>query len=205
MSEPVLDHGEDVISAPCNSDIQALAAVFRASDIWEEVVPGMADLTVKYDPLKMTREEAGQKFRQLWRSPIKYTTASIPPAFLTAGFDYAPDLPEVAGQLGTTADAFPCWLAARRYQVVMMGFQPGLPYLEDVDGEGLPLLSRLDTPRQHVPAGSIGFVGRRACIYPFDAPGGWPIVGRVSEAIFRRDHLQPFLLQPGQIVRFQIA
>ena len=85
----------------------------------------------------------------------------------------------------------------------MMGFQPGFAYLEDVDGADLPVISRLDTPRQSVPAGSIGFLGKRACIYALDGPGGWPIIGRVHEPLFRRDNSSPFLLSPGQALRFQ--
>ena len=84
----------------------------------------------------------------------------------------------------------------------MMGFQPGFAYLEDVDGADLPILPRLDSPRQSVPAGSIGFLGQRACIYALDGPGGWPIVGRVQEPLFRRDAVNPFQLSPGESLRF---
>ena len=205
MSEPKLFHGEDFISAARANDIHALASTFRASGIWEEVVPGLADLTVKYDPLSLTIDQAGAHFRRLWNAGSEDNVVVAPPATLTARVDEALDLASVTDTLGLAKNEWPNWFAARKYRVAIMGFQPGLAYLEDLDGKSVPALPRLDTPRQNVPAGSIGFLGKRVCVYPFDGPGGWPIVGRVSEPLFRRDHSEPFLLQPGQMVRFAIG
>lgn len=203
----MLFRGEDVIA--CNDiegrDLQALAAIFRKSAIWEEVVPGMADLTVKFDPLKLSSEEAEAQFCRLWDAPLVRYGGDLSEALLDANFDEAPDIGGVASALRIATDAFPKWLATRQYRVTMMGFQPGFAYLEDMNGDDLPTLPRLATPRQHVVAGSIGFLGKRACIYALDGPGGWPIVGRVLEPLFRRVDPQPFLLQPGQIVRFRVS
>jgi KipI family sensor histidine kinase inhibitor len=197
--------GEDVIACANidGRDLQALAANFRKSAIWEEVVPGIADLTVKFDPLMLSGAQAEAHFRALWDTPLVMEDANLAEMLLDADFDQAPDIESVASALEMTANALPKWLASRQYRVIMMGFQPGFAYLEDVDGNDLPVLPRLTTPRQRVAAGSIGFLGKRACIYSLDGPGGWPIVGRVLEPLFRRDDPQPFLLQPGQIVRFR--
>jgi KipI family sensor histidine kinase inhibitor len=205
MSDPALIQSEDSLTAICADGInlQAMAAAFRRSGIWEEVVQGMADLTVKYDPLAMSGAEAEERFWSLWAAPLEANTVSIEPAELASIFADTPDRDAVAAALGIDARDVPGWLCQRQYRVTMMGFQPGFAYLEDVDGAALPTLPRLTAPRQHVAAGSIGFLGKRACIYALDGPGGWPIVGQVSEALFRRDHPQPFLLQTGQIVRFR--
>lgn len=203
MTDLGLFHGEDMISAGTGDlDRHALAMAFRASGHWEEIVPGMNDLTVKYDPLHLNAAEAEERFLEIWKSKIDHGDRTIERAVLKAIFDDALDLPDVASALGIAPDTFPEWLSTRSYRVTMMGFQPGFAYLEDLDGKDLPLLPRLDRPRQRVTAGSVGFLGQRACIYALDGPGGWPIVGRVEAQLFTPQGEQPFLLEPGQIVRF---
>ena len=56
------------------------------------------------------------------------------------------------------------------YQVAMVGFAPGFPYLIGLD----PRLAmpRLASPRTHVPAGSVAIGGAQAGIYPRASPGG---------------------------------
>lgn len=209
MSELELFAGEDYLIAACSDVeiIQAKVDIFLRSRLWEEVVRGMADLTVKYDPLAMSGAEAEQHFRNLWNAALTTKSASAEPLMLDASFSDsdAPDRPMVAERLGIEVDALPTWLSQRSYHVTMMGFQPGFAYLEDLESADLPTLSRLAAPRQRVTAGSIGFLGARACIYALDGPGGWPIIGRVREPLFRRGDPQPFLLKPGQILRFRAA
>jgi KipI family sensor histidine kinase inhibitor len=206
MSEPALFAGEDVLAANCPNSgiILAKAALFRQSGLWEEVVSGMTDLTVKYDPLTLSQAQAEQQFRALWATPVEDYVPKASPVTLAADFsaDAAPDRDAITKTLGIAGNGLPAWLSARTYRVTMMGFQPGFAYLEDIGGADLPVISRLSSPRQSVPAGSIGFLGKRACIYALDGPGGWPIVGRVHEPLFRRDDPSPFLLSPGQGVRF---
>ncbi|MFM2410015.1 MAG: hypothetical protein RL481_843 [Pseudomonadota bacterium] len=198
--------GEDSISATCpaGTDIQALATVFRQSGLWAEVVPGMADLTVKYDPDILSVTDAESQFCALWYMPVQIDGGTAPSITLQVCFSNAPDAELVSAALDIDADMLPDWLCARQYRVVMMGFQPGFAYLEDLDNDDLPDLPRLQTPRQQVAAGSIGFLGKRACIYALDGPGGWPIVGRIAAPLFRRDDASPFLLVPGQIIRLNV-
>ncbi len=207
MSELVLFAGEDILTATCpdGDNIQAKVDVFLQSRLWQEVVRGMTDLTVKYDPLAMSGAEAEQHFRKLWNAPLIAREFPSEPLILDASFadSDAPDGEMVAAALGIDVEALPAWLAERSYRVTMMGFQPGFAYLEDVEPENLPTLPRRATPRQRVAAGSIGFLGGRACIYALDGPGGWPIIGRVRESLFRRDDSQRFLLKPGQTLQFR--
>lgn len=207
MSMLPLFVGEDILTARCKDSemLAAKAEHFRQASIWEEVVRGMTDLTVKYDPLAMSDAKAEQHFRNLWDAPIPAWEDSTEPLILDASFadGDAPDRQIVAAALGVSVEALPGWLGQRSYRVTMMGFQPGFAYLEDVEPKDLPTLPRLATPRQLVAAGSIGFLGGRACIYALDGPGGWPTIGRVREPLFRRDDPQRFLLEPGQIVRFR--
>ena len=65
---------------------------------------------------------------------------------------------------------------ATPYTVCAMGFAPGFAYCGFVD-ETISCL-RLDTPRQHVSAGSVGIADDQTGIYPTASPGGWNIIGR---------------------------
>ena len=206
MSGPEKFIGEDILVARCTDSklLAAKAEYFRQSGLWEEVVQGIADLTVKYDPLNMSDAEAEAQFHHAWDVPTFVGAPSGEVMVLEASFGErdAPDRDVVADRIGVNADGLAAWIAQRGYRISMMGFQPGFAYLEDNEPDQVPTLARLDTPRQRVAAGSIGFLGGRACIYALDGPGGWPIIGRVHEPLFRRDHAEPFLLKPGQMLRF---
>lgn len=206
MSAPEKFIGEDFLVARCTDSklLAAKAEYFRQSGLWEEVVQGIADLTVKYDPLNMSEAEAEAQFRHAWDVPTLAGAPSGEVMVLEASFaeQDGPDRDMVAAKIGVNADGLAAWTAQRGYRILMMGFQPGFAYLEDNAPDQVPTVARLDTPRQRVAAGSIGFLGGRACIYALDGPGGWPIIGRVHEPLFRRDDAQPFLLKPGQMLRF---
>ena len=95
----------------------------------------------------------------------------------------------------------PSWHASQLQRVAMLGFMPGFAYLESE--EECHAIGRLASPRQLVSAGSIGIIGRQSCIYSFDSPGGWPIIGRTPLRLFDPAKNQPALLASGQTVRFQ--
>jgi KipI family sensor histidine kinase inhibitor len=119
---------------------------------------------------------------------------------LYGGVD-GPDLEAVAAHAGmSTADAIERH-AAGGYTVAMLGFAPGFPYLLGLD----PALAipRLQTPRTHVAAGSVGIGGAQTGIYPRPGPGGWRIIGRTSAVLFDPLRESPSLLLPGDRVRFR--
>ena len=208
MSDPEIFQGEDILVATCSDSwkLQAKAALFRQSGDWEEVVQGTRDLSVKFDPEHISSSQAESRFRELWAMPVSAVTPSTDLLKLEADFgdDVAPDKSAISAQLGIAVQDLSGWLVSRRFLVTMMGFQPGFAYLEDVEPSGLPEIERLATPRQRVAAGSIGFLGNRACIYSLDGPGGWPIIGRVREPLLRRDGGKSFLLEPGQMISFSL-
>jgi allophanate hydrolase subunit 1 len=89
--------------------------------------------------------------------------------------------------------------AAVTYVVDAIGFQPGFAYLAGLD----PALAlpRRATPRPRVSACSIGIAGDATCVYPFDSPGGWHLLGRVEGAeLFGA---RGALLALGDRVRFE--
>ena len=91
-------------------------------------------------------------------------------------------------------------MAETRFAVAFCGFAPGFAYLS-----GLPPhchVSRLDTPRTSVPAGSVAVAGEYAGVYPRSSPGGWRLLGRTGVTLFDLEHDPPALLTPGTMVRF---
>lgn len=116
-----------------------------------------------------------------------------------------PDLAEVAGFWGTTADAVVTRLRDLEFRVGFSGFAPGFAYLTGLP-EGLSV-PRRENPRTRVPAGSVGLAGRYCGVYPRESPGGWQLVGRVvdtespANALWDVDRNPPALLTPGTRVR----
>jgi len=103
---------------------------------------------------------------------------------------------------GMACLCFKWWLCTPGlfYDVVMVGFLPGFPYLR-----GLPLAlhtPRLATPRTLVPQGSVGIGGAQTGVYPCASPGGWHLIGRTDTPLFDIARDPPALLQAGDQVRF---
>jgi KipI family sensor histidine kinase inhibitor len=90
--------------------------------------------------------------------------------------------------------------ASRAYRVFMVGFVPGFPYMASVDDR--IAMPRRDTPRQKVPALSVGIAGRQTGIYPIESPGGWRLIGRTDLPMFDAFLAEPSRLQPGDTVHF---
>jgi allophanate hydrolase subunit 1 len=91
-------------------------------------------------------------------------------------------------------------MATTPFTVAFCGFAPGFAYLA-----GLPEryhVSRLDSPRTSVPAGSVAVAGEYAGVYPRSSPGGWRLLGRTGVTLFDLEHDPPALLTPGTVVRF---
>ncbi len=180
----------------------ALAAA--APEGVREVVPTYRSLQIVYDPavigwrplqaavedlLAALSEGAAARPGRLWTVPVAY------------GGEHGIDLEAAAGLLGLTPRALVEAHAACTFTVAMIGFQPGFAYLA-----GLPEalhLSRLETPRPRIPAGSISIGGVQAAISSVAAPSAWHLLGRTPLRPFdlRRD--PPFLFRPGDRVRFR--
>jgi KipI family sensor histidine kinase inhibitor len=117
------------------------------------------------------------------------------------GGEWGPDLEDVAAFAALPAADVVRLHCSIRYRVYMLGFSPGFPYLGIVpDSIAMP---RLASPRTKVPPGSVGIAGHQTGIYPTGTPGGWRLIGRTPVALYRPDTGRPFLLSPGDQVRFE--
>lgn len=116
------------------------------------------------------------------------------------GPEVGPELPLLAERSGLTVDEVIECHSSLVYQVFAIGFAPGFAYLGEVAEE--IRAPRLATPRKRVPVGALGIADSQTAIYPLVSPGGWNLIGRTPEAMFRPDQMPPSRLQAGQQVRF---
>ena len=191
------------IALPDRESILAAQAVFATSGQWTEIVPGMDSIAIQFEPRLLSPDEAARLARHQLNGAARVDRAAIPMVTIPVCYDrtFAPDLAFVAEKIGIEPDRFPDWHSSRTQQVAMLGFMPGFAYLDSPDP--CPAIGRLANPRQLVHAGSIGIIGQQSCIYSFDSPGGWPIIGRTPLRLFDPGQEQPTLLAAGQSVLFE--
>lgn len=111
------------------------------------------------------------------------------------------DLPEVARLSGLSEPDVVALHSGETYTVRALGFVAGFPFMETTPA---PLrLPRRAAPRAQVPAHSLAIAGAQTGIYPVAAPGGWNLLGRTLVPVYDPRRERPFLVEPGQRVRFR--
>jgi len=110
------------------------------------------------------------------------------------------DLPEIAERTGLNPEEVVRLHAGTEYRVYAVGFTPGFPFMAEVP-EALRLPRRA-VPRPRVPAHAVGIAGVQTGIYPQESPGGWNLLGRTLVRVYDPHRARPFLLEPGDRVRF---
>lgn len=179
---------------------QLAAGLARVEGV-QELIPGMNNLTLVFDPLRTEAAALRQQALALWEAPLR---ERAPGRLVEIPVRYdGPDLADVAAHCGMGADEVVQRHAAADYVVYFVGFQPGFAYLGGLD-------PRLQTPRRReprlqVPAGSVGIGGAQTGIYPLATPGGWQLIGHTALALFDPQADPPTLLSPGDHVRFVVA
>lgn len=116
------------------------------------------------------------------------------------GGEYGPDLEQVAVEQDTGIDAV---IAAHTDHPLLMrcyGSPGGAPML---DGPDLPQpVSRLASPRPHVPAGAVALAGGQAVVSARPAPGGWCVIGRTPLTLVDSARSPVSAFVPGDAFRF---
>ncbi|HEY7132611.1 MAG TPA: 5-oxoprolinase subunit PxpB [Candidatus Limnocylindrales bacterium] len=167
-------------------------------------VPAHASVVVPFDPLLIDAADAIAFVTEAARHAADRSTApptgnlvEIPVRY---GSEDGPDLDEVADAHGLRPDDVVELHAGARYRVLFLGFAPGFAYLG-----GLPpelATPRRPSPRERVPAGSVGIAGAHTGVYPLSMPGGWNLIGRTDVRLFDPSRPDPAALRPGATVRF---
>ncbi len=83
----------------------------------------------------------------------------------------------------------------------MYGFAPGWCYLGGLPGE--LAVARRAAPRGPTPQGAVLIGGGLALIGTNPMPTGWYVIARTPERLFDVKRDPPFLIEPGDAVRFE--
>ncbi len=167
-----------------------------------EIVPTYRAVTLYLDPRRTNWSALSERLLALARKPpraanTRRRTVTIPVCY---GGSRGPDLSKVAQHAGLTEGEVVALYSGVSYRVYMLGFSPGFPYMGTVPER--IAMPRLPTPRTEVPAGSVGIAGPQTGIYPQATPGGWLLIGRTPAKLYDPFRSEPFLLEPGDEVRF---
>jgi len=198
----VVQFGERV-DPDVNRQVMTLDAAVRSRAIEGvvETVPTFRSLMIHYDPLRIRRTSLIEAVEPLLAEKTRLATAfsrwTLPVCYDP---EYAPDLAEVAERTGLTPERVIALHAGTTFNVYMIGFLPGFPYMGDLPHE-LELPRRVE-PRTQVPAGSIAIATTLTVVYPNQSPGGWHLIGRTPIPMFMLERPRPVLFAPGDEVRF---
>ncbi len=169
-----------------------------------DVVPTTRSVGVHFDPVQTTADVLSSLLTSLidgaaLEAVDEGRTVDVPVCY---GGAHGPDLGDVARHAGVDEATVMAMHQRQTYVVAMVGFAPGFAYLGDVEAQ--IAMPRRAQPRARVAAGSVGIAETQTGIYPFEMPGGWQIIGRTPfrPCDFRRT--DPFLLTPGDRVRFRV-
>lgn len=195
----------DRVDPDLNDAVQRLDAAIQAARLpgVVETTPTYRSVLVSFDPLVVAPEVLGRQLLELARLPAAAAGKRARRWFIPVSFggEQGWDLEEVGQRTGLGAERVIALHCATEYRVYMLGFSPGYAYL------GAPpkelQLPRRETPRLMVPANAIMQGGGQAGISPLAMPSGWHILGRTPIHLFDMRRDPPFLLAPGDRVRFQ--
>lgn len=116
------------------------------------------------------------------------------------GGEYGPDFDDVARTTGMNHEELIAAHSGADARVFMVGFAPGAPYLGLWDKRFA--LPRRASPRMLVPAGTVSIANCQTVIMPLDLPTGWHLLGRTPLRLYNPNAPSPFLLAPGDRVKF---
>jgi inhibitor of KinA len=201
----VIEVGEE-IGEETHARVRALIHLLESDppDAMIEFIPAFTNVTVIYDPLHATYGQFMTRIEAMLRSPsegaktVEERSIVIPVCY---GGEFGPDLNSISSHKNIAPDEVVAVHTEPEYLVYMIGFAPGFPYMGGLSER--IAIGRRDSPRERIPAGSVGIAGRQTGIYSIESPGGWQLIGRTPLRLFRPEDEEPSLLRAGDRVRFR--
>ena len=194
----------DTISPEVNRQVRELDIAISQNPIEGiiETIPAYRSLLIIYNPLKIHVswlkkwiEDCQKRIQDIHFPEPK--NVKIPVVY---GGDYGPDLEWVAQYHKMSIEEVIHLHTETMYQVYMIGFTPGYPYMGDLPEK--IVTPRRETPRTSVPSGSVAVAQNQTGIYPVESPGGWHVIGRTPLKLFDLKRQPPALLEMGNLVEF---
>ena len=170
-----------------------------------EVIPAYNTVLINFDPLRSSMDSWIEFVESLdYRNPtekIEYDIGRIVEIPVLYGGEFGQDIEFVAKINHVSVHDVIRIHSSEEYFVYMLGFTPGFAYLGGLS----PKIHapRLDSPREVVPAGSIGIANDQTGIYPISSAGGWRLIGRTPLKLFRPQDKSPFVYEAGDSIRFR--
>lgn len=173
-------------------------------DFVVDIIPAYRSVCLIFDLIKINNDQEIQLIYQ----KINHLAKTIKINHTTEGrlikipvcYDLGLDIEEIASNKNVSKKTIIDWHTSRTYQVYMLGFLPGFPYMGSVVKE--LETPRKSQPRKEVEAGSVGIAGVQTGIYPLHSPGGWMLLGKTPLKIFDPNRPNPCLFQQGDGVQF---
>jgi KipI family sensor histidine kinase inhibitor len=194
------------LSLPTQQKIWALA---RAVGNWPgiaEAVPGMNNLmlTLSEPPSSQAQWlQLAQSLQRAWEETeplsLQGRVVDLPVIY---GGECGPHVADVMTHTGLSLEDIVALHSAPLYPVYALGSHPGYCYLGGMD-------PRIATPRRKspildLPAGSVSIGGIQTGVSASAGPSGWNTIGRTEMSFFDHRLPAPALLQPGDLIRFQV-
>ncbi|WP_136441147.1 5-oxoprolinase subunit B family protein [Pacificoceanicola onchidii] len=197
----------ETLDEPANRAALAFrAALERAGpDGVEECSTSLVSCYVRFDPLAVAPEDLSARLGALVKTQDWYAAAlpegrrlvTIPAVY---GTDLAPQLAEAAAAAGMSEEEAITSLSQAQVRVTAIGFAPGQPYMGTLpEAWNIPRQTAL-TPQ--VPVGALVVAIRQLVLFSVSTPTGWRHVGQTAARLFQPESETPFLLRPGDEVRF---
>lgn len=195
-------YGEHGVLIECRglAEVHALFRSVCGNDLVEECVPGAQTLFVRPRDPNTSSAELVRRITSLPTKADAVGDVERPLHVVDVVYDGL-DLDDVAVLTGLSVEEVIRRHTAPTYTVAFLGFSRAFPYLVGLDPA--LVVSRLESPRPSVPAGSIAMGAGFTGIYPASTPGGWRLLGRSHAAFFDESRDPPGLLAPGDRIRFR--
>lgn len=172
-----------------------------------DVVAGVDSLLVEFDNLAISHGQLAQTIRLAAAGgsfeanrPSRDGKRFVIPMVVNDVF--APDLSEVAEELGISREAVLQHLEDSELSINLLASAMA-PMMGRVQFPGA--VSRCREPRTNVDPGSVMVAGTNAIIQPFPGPTGWKVIGRTPLVICDIHEDPPTSYKPGDSVRFKVV
>lgn len=174
-----------------------------------DIVPAFTTVAVHYRPAEVSGAGTGRVYTRLAVQLQEALAAAgtlpeargrlieVPACY---GGRFGPDLEEVAERCQLLPEEVIARHTASEQVIYTFFFAPGNPFCGPIDAQlSVP---RRNSPRTHVPAGSVAIANGISTIYQTESPGGWNLIARTPWNLFdiRRD--PPMRLNNGDRIRF---
>ena len=186
---------EQKISPEINQQVQSLLHAVKNQNLAiTQAIPAYCSLTMTFDS-KVTHFDKLKAEIEALNLSVEIENKDRRTWLIPACYELGVDFDDLEKELSLSKEKIIEIHSSQTYQVYMLGFLPGFPYLGILDQR--LHCARKAIPRTEVPARSIAIAGQQTGIYPSKAPGGWQIIARTPIDIFNISPELPFLFSAG--------